>query len=116
MITKKQYEKALTVIKQYREQLNKPAVIGTFKISFDDVERSWNGFSVPKITQMSDEKLMELQDKLFEIGTCNYTNIEEYSYLTVGWEHKYTMTDDEVKRVVEILNCLCAVIGRPSFE
>lgn len=106
MITKKQYEKALTVIKQYREQLNKPAVIGTFKISFDDVERSWNGFSVPKITQMSDKKLMELQDKLFEIGTCNYTNIEEYRYLTVGWEHKYTMTDDEVKRVVEILNCL----------
>lgn len=106
MITKKQYEKALTVIKQYREQLNKPAVIGTFKISFDDVERNWNGFSVPKITQMSDKKLMELQDKLFEIGTCNYTNIEEYGYLTVGWEHKYTMTDDEVKRVVEILNCL----------
>ena len=29
MITKKQYEKALTVIKQYREQLNKPAVISS---------------------------------------------------------------------------------------
>ena len=29
MITKKQYEKALTVIKQYREQLNKSDVISS---------------------------------------------------------------------------------------
>ena len=106
MITEKQYLKARKIVAEYERQLEQAHVKGMFKISFDDVERSWNGFSVPKIKSMTDRQLMELQDKLFEVGTCNYTNIEEYKHLTVGWTHKYTMTDKEVEKVVEILNCL----------
>ena len=106
MITKKSYLKAKKLVTDYERQLEQAHVIGMFKISFADVIASWNGFSVPKITKMTDKQLMELQDKLFDIGTCNYTNIEEYNYLTVGWTRKYTMTDKEVERVVEILNSL----------
>jgi len=106
MITKKNYLKAKKLVADYERQLEQAHFIGMLKISFADVEPCWNGFSVQKITEMTDRQLMELQDKLFEIDTCNYTNIEEYKYLTVGWLDKCIMTDKEVERVVEILNCL----------
>jgi len=103
---KKSYLKAKKLVADYERQLEQAHVIGMFKISFADIETCWNGFSVQKITKMTDRQLMELQDKLFEIDICNYTNIEEYKYLTVGWLRKYIMTDKEVNKIVEILNCL----------
>jgi len=103
-ITEKQYLKAKKIVAEYERQ--QAHVTGLFKICFADVEPRLGGFAVPKITAISDGQLSKLEVALREVGTVSYANFEEYGYLSVSWLSKYTMTNQDIERVVEIINSL----------
>lgn len=108
MITKKEYKKALHIVEQYQKQLNKPAVIGTFKILLADIHFSIHGFSCYKIKYLTDKQHEKLTDKLDDLGkSVIWTNTEEMNYLTVNWIGlDGTYNKKEQKAICKILNCL----------
>lgn len=108
MITKKQYEKALAVVKQYHEQLNKPAVTGKFKILLADISFNINGFSCTKIKHLTDEQHEVLYKKLQAIGkTVSWSNTEEMNYLNVSWVGTDGVWNKKEREAIcKILNCL----------
>lgn len=106
MITEKQYKKALDIVRQYQEQLNKRNVTGTFKISLSDIIFGTRGLHCEKITNLNDEQLGKLEDDISEIvGSVEYANIEEMGYLVIEWK-KWNIDKKDEQAVCEILNCL----------
>lgn len=108
MITKKEYKKALHIVEQYQKQLNKPAVIGTFKILLADIKFDIYGFNCCKIKHLTDEQHDKLTDKLSDIGKAvSWTNTEEMDYLVVCWIGLDGTFDKKEREVIcKILNCL----------
>jgi len=108
MITKKQYERALTVIKQYKEQSNKPDITGTPEIILADISFNIYGFSCTKIKHLTDEQHELLYRKLQKIGkSVSWSNTEEMNYLSVCWiGTDGVWTIEEREAICKVLNSL----------
>ena len=107
MITEKQYKKALSIVKEYRNQLSLSVVRERF--SLDDLELSQGSIGVPSCTMQnfSEEDCYKLYDLISEkIKGCEWCNVDDAGYLTISFYRTRMLTDEMIDVTLDCLNAL----------
>lgn len=107
MLTEKEYKKALSIVKEYRNQLGLSVIKERFSI--DDLELSQCSIGVPSCTiiNFSEDDCYRLYDLISEkIGCVEWCNVDDAGYLTISFYRKTMLTDEMIEVTLDCLNTL----------
>lgn len=104
MITEKQYKKALRIVKAYREQLCKNAVIGSF--SLQDLDELSGTIQIPKLKEgiVDDGFAAWLEEQLdIKKHPVKWVSLDDMGFISISFSDG-RVTDERMVMVLDILN------------
>ena len=103
-ITKRQYEKALSIVSAYQDQVKKAAIVRVFTMK--DLVVLSGTIQVPSLTDkvVDDDFASSLEENLYVAGhTCKFISLDDMGFISISF-FDGSVTDERIQLVLNILN------------